>query len=116
MTIAKPTCVVIALCAAPLSHASAALSQAEVGHISCKVVLDYVGTNSPYYVLFHSFLEGYLAGGKSASMLGRDERDTTARMSEAIDYCRGHQDADFEAAIAATVNEDPKGDRPIGRR
>ena len=116
MAIAKPICAVIALSVALLSHTTAALSQMEVGHISCDVVLDYVGTNSPYYALFHSFLEGYLAGGKSASMLGRGERDATSRMSEAIDYCRGHRDADFEAAIAATVDVDPKGDRPIGRR
>jgi hypothetical protein len=108
MAIAKPTAVLIALSVMLLHRTTAALSQPGVGHISCDVVLDYIATTPPYYAALRSFLEGYLEGERSNFALGRGNRDATSRMSETIDYCRTHRDADFASAIAATAKERPE--------
>ncbi len=109
MPIAKPIAVMIVLTVMLLCRTTGASSQPEVGHISCDVVLDYVGTSPPYYALLRSFLEGYLAGGKGASPLELDNRDATHLLSKAIDYCQGRRDADFASAIAAAVKNGPEG-------
>jgi hypothetical protein len=104
MMIFKPAAVVAALISAMLfSGAARALSQPDVGNISCDAILDYVATSPAYYEVFQSFLEGYLAGEKSSSKARGEDREAGTLMPELLEYCRVRRDASLASAVAATV-------------
>jgi hypothetical protein len=103
MLLAKPTAFVIALLSLTLfPRAATALSQ-EVGGVSCDVVSGYGATSPAYFEVFQAYLEGYLAGERNASKLGKDDRDAKALLSDIIEYCRVSRDVSFASAVAAVA-------------
>ena len=103
MLLAKPTALVIALSSVMLfPRAATALSQ-DIGGISCDVIADYGATSPPYFEVFQAYLEGWLAGKKNVTKLGKDDPDAATLLSAIIEYCKVSRDATFASAVAAVA-------------
>ena len=103
MLLAKPAALVIALSSVMLlPRAATALSQ-DIGGISCDVVADYGATSPPYFEVFQAYLEGWLAGERNVSKLGKDDRDAATLLSAIVEYCKVSRDATFASAVAAVT-------------
>jgi hypothetical protein len=103
MLLAKPTALVIALTSVMLlPRAATALSQ-DIGGISCDVIADYGATTPAYFEVFQAYLEGWLAGEKNVSKLGKDDPDAATLLSAIIEYCKVSRDATFASAVAAVA-------------
>ena len=94
-----------ALCAAGLPAAAPAQVQPEIPSTYCSLFLGDLGTSPADYILFRSFLQGYLAGRPGSDTIAKDPDRVAALMSSLTDYCRGHADEDFSSAIAAVLKK-----------
>ena len=104
--IARPVAAVVAaLLSVTLSAGRASALSQDVGKISCDAISGYGATSPAYFEVFQAYLEGYLAGEKSASNPGRDERDATTLMTAVIEYCKISRDASFATAVAAVAKQ-----------
>ena len=97
---AKPIAVAAALLSMTLAGGGAKALSQDVGAISCDVISDYGATSPAYFEVFQAYLEGYLAGVKTAS---KPERDAPALMIAVIEYCKTSRDASLAAAVAAVA-------------
>ncbi len=107
MVVAKPTVFIAtaALSVALLPSATSALVQPEIENISCELFLSDIDTNPADYILYRSFLQGYLAARISSDNPGVDRRNAEALMPSVIDYCRGRAKEEFASAIAAALRK-----------
>ena len=94
-----------ALGAALFPGATAALIQPEIGAISCELFLSDIDTNPADYLLYRSFIQGYLAAKAGPDDRAIDRQNDTALMSSVIAYCRGHAKEDFASAIGSALKK-----------
>ena len=94
-----------ALGAALFPGAASALIQPEIGAISCELFLSDIDTNPADYLLYRSFIQGYLAARTGQDDRAIDTQNDAALMSSVVNYCKGHAKEEFASAIASALKK-----------
>ena len=94
----------LALGAGMLGPAGAgALESSDLSTTSCSLFLKYIGIDAPDYLVFYSWLQGYLAASPSIAA-----SDAERTMSMLTGYCRDHPDDSLATASASVVKQRQK--------
>jgi hypothetical protein len=107
MVAAKPTLFIAAtaLSVALLPSATTALVQPDIENISCELFLSDIDTNPADYILYRSFIQGYLAAKISSDAPGIEPSKAEALMTSVVNYCHGRAKESFASAIAAALKK-----------
>ena len=107
MNLARPTVLIAAtaLCVGLPPCVATAMVRPEIAQISCSLFLGDIADNPSAYLLYRSFVEGFLAAQISSGVPATGLPGADAALTSTVIYCRSHAKDDFPAAVASTLKK-----------